>query len=133
MLLGAWSVVGIGYSMSMTPSGRLLRRSAHAEDRPALFAAQFALSHVCWLVAYPMVGQIGARAGMPAAFGGMAVLAVIGAVAALVLWPAHDPDEVPHGYDDLRAHHPHRCEAQAGTEPGEAFVIDDLHQRRPRA
>src|SRR3546814_8520749 len=51
MLLAAWSVLGIGYSMSMTPSGRLLRRSAHAEDRPALFAAQFALSHVCWLVA----------------------------------------------------------------------------------
>src|SRR3546814_20460030 len=118
MLLGAWSVVGIGYSMSMTPSGRLLRRSAHAEDRPALFAAQFALSHVCWLVAYPMVGQIGARAGMPAAFGGMAVLAVIGAVAALVLWPAHDPDEVPHGYDYLRTPHPHRCEDQAWTAPG---------------
>ena len=49
-LLGAWLLVGLGYSAVLTPSGRLLRRSAHAQDRPALFAAQFALSHACWLV-----------------------------------------------------------------------------------
>ncbi len=39
-----WFILGIGYSMAQTPSGRLLRRSANPEDRPALFAAQFALS-----------------------------------------------------------------------------------------
>ncbi|WP_299845773.1 MFS transporter, partial [uncultured Jannaschia sp.] len=44
ILLVAWLLVGLGYSAVLTPSGRLLRRSAHAEDRPALFAAQFALS-----------------------------------------------------------------------------------------
>jgi hypothetical protein len=60
--------------MSVTPGG-LLRRSASSEDRPALFAAQFALSHVCWLIAYPLVGQLGARVSMTAAFGGMAALA----------------------------------------------------------
>lgn len=47
-------LVGLGYSAVLTPSGRLLRRSAHAQDRPALFAAQFALSHACWLVTYPL-------------------------------------------------------------------------------
>ena len=45
VLLGAWLLVGLGYSALLTPSGRLLRRSAHPEDRPALFAAQFAWSH----------------------------------------------------------------------------------------
>lgn len=44
ILLTAWLLVGLGYSAVLTPSGRLLRRSAHAGDRPALFAAQFALS-----------------------------------------------------------------------------------------
>ena len=44
ILLTAWLLVGLGYSTVLTPSGRLLRRSAHAGDRPALFAAQFALS-----------------------------------------------------------------------------------------
>ncbi len=42
------------------PMGRLLRRSAHTEDRPALFAAHFSLSHACWLIAYPTVGWLGA-------------------------------------------------------------------------
>ena len=40
VLLGAWLLVGLGYSAVLTPSGRLLRRSAHAEVSPALFAAQ---------------------------------------------------------------------------------------------
>ncbi len=38
-LLIAWALAGIGYSAALTPSGRLLRRSAHPGDRPALFAA----------------------------------------------------------------------------------------------
>ena len=58
ILLGAWLLVGLGYSAVLTPSGRLLRRSAHAGDRPALFAAQFALSHACWLVTYPLSGWL---------------------------------------------------------------------------
>ncbi|MES2057216.1 MAG: MFS transporter [Pseudomonadota bacterium] len=133
LLLASWPILGIAYSMSITPSGRLLRRSANAEDRPALFAAQFALSHVCWLIAYPLVGQLGARAGMPAAFGAMAILALIGVVAALMLWPAGDPDEVVHEHDDLPADHPHLREAHGTGRQAHAFVIDDLHQRWPRS
>ncbi|MBP0500558.1 MFS transporter, partial [Mycobacterium tuberculosis] len=34
-LLVLWFLLGLGYSVAQTPSGRLLRRSAHAEDRPA--------------------------------------------------------------------------------------------------
>jgi hypothetical protein len=41
ILLVAWLALGLCYSMILTPSGRLLRRSARSEDRPALFAAQF--------------------------------------------------------------------------------------------
>ena len=37
-MLALWLVLGLGYSAAQTPSGRLLRRSAHAEDRPAVFA-----------------------------------------------------------------------------------------------
>ena len=94
VVIGGWLVMGVAYSASVTPSGRLLRRSANAEDRPALFAAQFALSHVCWLICYPLVGQLGAKVGMAYAFGAMAAIAVIGTVAALWLWPADDPEVV---------------------------------------
>src|SRR3546814_3143772 len=55
--LGGWFALGLSYAASITPGGRLLRRSSGADDRPALFAAQFALSHVCWLIAYPLAGQ----------------------------------------------------------------------------
>ena len=34
VLVVIWLVVGFGYSVAQTPSGRLLRRSAHPEDRP---------------------------------------------------------------------------------------------------
>ena len=52
-------LLGLAWSAVQTPGGRLLRRSAHAPDRPALFAAQFALSHACWLATYPLAGWLG--------------------------------------------------------------------------
>jgi MFS family permease len=128
VLLAGWLVMGVAYSASLTPSGRLLRRSANAEDRPALFAAQFALSHVCWLICYPLVGQLGARVSMSAAFVGMAALSAIGVVAALRLWPAHDPDVIPHDHADLPADDPHHAEHAKGDH---AFVIDRRHPKWP--
>jgi MFS family permease len=128
VLLAGWLVMGVAYSASVTPSGRLLRRSANAEDRPALFAAQFALSHVCWLICYPLVGQLGARVSMSAAFVGMAALSAIGVVAALRLWPASDPDVIPHDHADLPADDPHRAEHAKGDH---AFVIDRRHPKWP--
>ena len=129
VLLAGWLLLGAAYSASVTPSGRLLRRSADAAGRPPLFAAQFALSHVCWLVCYPLVGQLGARTGMASAFGAMAVLALVGTAAALWLWPADDPDVVPHEHDDLPADHEHRRVHAEGDHP---FVIDRLHSKWPR-
>ncbi len=130
MLIAGWIIMGLAYSASVTPSGRLLRRSANADDRPALFAAQFALSHVCWLICYPLVGQLGARVGMAAAFGAMAVIAAIGTLAAIRLWPANDPDVVAHDHGDLDADDPHLKEHGA---KGHAFVIDKRHPDWPKA
>ena len=85
-------VLGLGYSAVGSPTGRLLRRSVHPEDRPALFAAQFALSHACWLLTYPLAGWLGARAGLPVSFAVLAAVAAASAAVAARLWPAHDPD-----------------------------------------
>ena len=130
ILIAGWIVMGLAYSASVTPSGRLLRRSANADDRPALFAAQFALSHVCWLFAYPLVGQLGARVGMAAAFGAMAAIAGVGTLAAVRLWPANDPDVVAHEHGDLSADDPHLKEHERGDH---AFVIDKRHPDWPKA
>jgi H+ antiporter protein len=127
-LLAAWLVVGIGYSTVQTPSGRLLRRSAHPEDRPALFAAQFALSHACWLLSYPLSGWLQTSFGTVPALLVLALLAVAGIVAALRMWPAGDPVEVAHSHDHLPADHPHLA---GGHRHSHAFVIDDLHRVWP--
>ena len=63
--IGQWTLLGVAYSAVQTPTGRLLRRSAQSQHRPAIFAAQFALSHACWLVTYPLAGWFGSVAGMP--------------------------------------------------------------------
>jgi H+ antiporter protein len=127
-LLTGWAVLGIAYSMTVTPTGRLLRRSSHADDRPALFAAQFALSHACWLVCYPLAGQLGASVGIPETFAVMAVVAAIGTATAMWLWPRRDPAAVPH-HHDLSPDHPHWEEHRDGSH---VFVIDELHPSWPR-
>ena len=126
MLLGAWFFVGLGYSAVLTPSGRLLRRSAHAEDRPALFAAQFALSHACWLLAYPLSGWLMTRSGPIAALGVLAALAVMGVLAALRLWPSNDAETLEHTHDNLPLDHPHLQGTRRHAHP---FVVDEHHPR----
>lgn len=115
----------------MTPGGRLLRQSSGNEDRPALFAAQFALSHVCWLIAYPLAGQIGAGFGFGAAFGVSAALAALGTIGALLIWPAADREVIEHDHSDLPADHPHLVKDHADGMAAHSFVIDDLHPRWP--
>ncbi|MHA0326896.1 MFS transporter [Sphingomonas melonis] len=128
VLLVGWLIMGAAYSSNVTPSGRLLKRSAQTEDRPAVFAAQFALSHVCWLVCYPLVGQLGARVGMEAAFGAMAILAALGTLAAIRLWPANDPDVIAHEHGNLPADDPHLAVHSHGEHP---YVIDRRHPQWP--
>lgn len=130
-LLVLWLIMGFGYSVAQTPAGRLLRRSAHAEDRPAIFAAQFALSHACWLICYPLAGYLGARAGMTAAFGAMAIIGLIGLALAWRLWPAGDPTDVAHDHSSLPVDHPHLREHGGMGGHHHPLVIDDLHRRWP--
>lgn len=127
LLLALWLLLGFGYSVAQTPAGRLLRRSAHPEDRPAVFAAQFALSHACWLLCYPLAGRIGASFGLTATFAVMAATGLGGLLLALHLWPSGEPDAVAHRHPDLPQGHPHlRGNGDAHRHP---LIIDDLHPR----
>jgi predicted MFS family arabinose efflux permease len=126
-LLVLWFNIGVGYSFTVTPAGRALRRSAAPVDRPALFAAHFALSHGCWLVAYPVAGLIGATWGIPAAFSVLAALCGLGSLGAWLFWPSEDPEVIPHDHSDLPPDHPHLREH--GIDHVHPYVIDDLHPR----
>ncbi|MDA7964367.1 MFS transporter [Ruegeria sp.] len=124
-----WTCTGFGYSATLTPSGRLLTRSAHPEDRPAVFAAQFTLSHGCWLVLYPLAGGLMTMFGSAVALGWMAAFSVLGLVAALLIWPRRDQGSVAHDHPDLPQDHPHL----AGDAPhAHPIIIDDLHPHFPQ-
>ncbi|TIN46965.1 MAG: MFS transporter [Mesorhizobium sp.] len=133
-LLPLWFVLGIGYSAAQTPSGRLLRRSSRPEDRPALFAAQFALSHACWLVTYPLAGWLGTTVGIDATFMILACIAAAAVAAAVIVWPASDPEVMDHAHHDLPEDDPHWDQGsnRYGRRHSHAYVIDELHPDWPR-
>ncbi|MER8186008.1 MFS transporter [Kitasatospora sp. NPDC094015] len=136
VLLIAWGLLGAGSSGVLTPAGRVLRRSAAEPDLPAAFAAQFSLSHSCWLLTYPLAGWLAAGAGLPVACAVLGAIALAGAAGALALWPAHDPGALPHLHADLAADHPHLADAHragaGGWTHGHHFVIDRHHRAWPQ-
>lgn len=93
----AWVVIGAGMALIVTPTGRVIRASARQAELPAAFAAQFSLSHLAWLVTYPIAGWIGTAFGLTLAWSILAGLALIGAIAAPALWPRENAREAPEG------------------------------------
>jgi MFS family permease len=150
-MLPIWFLLGVGSSLIQTPTGRLLRRSAHEGDRPAIYAAQFALSHGCWLIGYPLAGWTGGTLGLTTTFASLAVIALASSAIAALLWPANDPVELEHGHEAAEhehlhvhdEHHRHEHEGWEGPEPHRhphrhasvkhkhAFVIDHHHWQWP--
>lgn len=131
LMLSGWLLLGMSYAGLVTPGGRLLRRSSNERDRPALFAAQFSLSHACWLIAYPVAGWLGAKVSIAAALWTMAALGVLGIVLTHWLWPKEETGALPHRHDDLPKEHPHLTEHAGAAQHAHPFVIDDQHERWP--
>lgn len=151
LLLATWFVMGLGYSLVQTPAGRVLQRSARQEDLPKLFAAQFALSHACWLIAYPLSGYLGGLWAIGATFTVFAVVAGLAMHVSQQLWQTDDPEEIEHQHDALYhdhthyhdQHHTHEHEGWEGPEPHKhphhhgavvhrhKFVIDGHHTEWP--
>jgi MFS family permease len=150
-LLAVWFLLGLGYSLVQTPAGRVLQRSAREEDLPKLFAAQFALSHACWLIAYPLAGYLGGLWAISATFTLFAVVAGLSLLLSQQLWRTDDPEEIEHQHDALYhdhmhyhdQHHAHAHEGWEGPEPHKhphhhdsvvhrhKFVIDGHHTEWP--
>ena len=126
-LLALWFMLGIGYSVSQTPTGRLIRKSAGSENRTALFAAQFAFSHSCWLITYPLVGWLSSHLGTIQAFLPMAILALVALVTAAVVWKKETDIPHIHSHDDLSADHEHFANFGKDGDHSHAFIYDDLH------
>ncbi|KKX99528.1 MFS transporter [Microbacterium sp. Ag1] len=84
VLLGTWVLLGMGTSLVNTPSSRLLADASTPANRNLVYTAQFALSHACFLITYPIAGWLGA-ANLTGAAITLTVIAGASATAAIVL------------------------------------------------
>ncbi|MFD9043775.1 MFS transporter [Streptomyces bottropensis] len=140
-LLVLWAAFGAASSAVLTPAGRLVRRSVAPGDRTAAFAAQFSLSHGCWLLTYPLAGWLGA-AGLGRAVLALGAIALGGALLAVRLWPPAPapasratpaaPAPTAHVHADLPLGHPHLVGAvrvPTGWRHSHGHLPDGLHAR----
>jgi MFS family permease len=81
-LLATWALLGMGTSLVSTPSARLLADASTPANRNLVYTAQFALSHACFLVTYPVAGWLGARSLTLAALALLAIALSAAATAA---------------------------------------------------
>ncbi|MFF0815392.1 MFS transporter [Rhodococcus sp. NPDC003318] len=88
LLAVAWTALGAATSLVNTPAARLLRAESTTETRTSVFAAQFSLSHACFLVTYPIAGWVGAVTSQFVAATVLTVLATLAAAIASRMWPA---------------------------------------------
>ncbi|RMI35293.1 MFS transporter [Nocardia stercoris] len=129
--LAVWALIGIGTAMILTPTGRVLRRSTAPADRAPIFAAQFSLSHLCWLLAYPIAGILTTTTGYTVTWSVLAALAALGTAVAARCWPAHDPEVIEHihtaGTDPGHVHD--AVPVPGGYRHAHTYVIDATHRR----
>lgn len=113
LLCAVWAMVGAGWAAAETPVGRLIQAEIAPRDLPAAFAAQFSLSHVCWLMTYPLAGWLAVTTA-PWALAALGLVTVCGAAA---LWPGGPP---------TRPAQPRQLPASAGVDaaPGGALGAD---------
>ncbi|TFB56394.1 MFS transporter [Cryobacterium tagatosivorans] len=85
-VLTVWFVLGAATALILTPSARLLRRYSDDTNRPAVFAAQFSLSHACFIITYPLAGILGAIFGLTPTALILASIAVLAGIVAVRSW-----------------------------------------------
>lgn len=130
--LAIYVIYGAGYSTIITPAGRLITQSSSDDSRASVFTAQFALSHACFLITYPLAGWIGSAVNLYAALFTLGAIALSATGLSLRAWPANDPEEITHDHSELAADHPHVKAHQHKGRHQHRFVIDDVHPSWPK-
>ncbi|SEN81777.1 MFS transporter [Cryobacterium sp. TMT1-3] len=94
-LLVIWFALGAATALILTPSARLLRRSSDETNRPAVFAAQFSLSHACFIVTYPLAGILGALLGLAPTAAVLAGIGIFAGIIAIRAWTTQKTLKAP--------------------------------------
>ncbi len=129
-LLLIWFIIGIGWSMVQTPAGRVVNRSSSVVDRPCYFSAQFSLTHACWMIAYPLAGQLGSLVGieLTALLFGIAV--AVFTVSGAALWSGDDSTVLEHSHEPLAHCHEHYHDEHHQHHSGEVGVKQHSHEHK---
>lgn len=91
LVLATWVLLGAGTSLINTPSSRLLAEASTPSNRNLVYTAQFALSHICFLITYPIAGWLGA-VGLTLSAAALLIIGLLGVVASAVLYRHTFPD-----------------------------------------
>ena len=151
LALFTWFIVGVGLSLVQTPSGRIVNVSATPSDRSSYFSAQFALSHLCWLITYPLVGQLVLYFGFGFSAAFLACIILTCFIFSILFWPNENETSLTHqhknlihshvhGHDDKHHDHQHNSNLDLNSHEHEheeivhkhEFVIDLHHQQWPK-
>jgi len=153
--LFTWFIIGVGLSLVQTPSGRIVNASAAPSDRSSYFSAQFALSHLCWLITYPLVGQLVLYFGFSFSAAFLACIILTCFIFSILFWPDDDETRLTHQHKTLLHSHTHDHDDQHHVHSHESkfdkksqkheheheheelihkheFVIDLHHQQWPK-
>ncbi|PIE73196.1 MAG: MFS transporter [Deltaproteobacteria bacterium] len=107
LFLFLWFILGAGLTCIQLPAGLLVRMSSHPDDLASYFSANFSLSHLCWLVAYPVSGFLGVHLGMGGTFLLMAAVVFVSGAVAWRIYPQPDLLEIAHGHTAFVHSHVH--------------------------
>lgn len=148
----AWFMIGIASGLLQTPSSIIIQRSCEKSNLSAFFSAQFTISHLGWMVAYFIAGQL---AGKLEIFSAMTLLATLIFIAYWFghrIWHQSDAQKLTHTHQSVEhlhqhkhdAHHQHVHEGWEGPEPhshkhkhtqikhSHEFYIDEHHINWPK-
>ena len=107
LALFTWFVIGAGLSLVQTPSGRIVNASAKPSDRSSYFSAQFALSHLCWLITYPIVGYLVLYFGFGFSAAFLACIILMCFIFSILFWPDEEKNKLTHQHKTLVHSHEH--------------------------
>lgn len=88
VFLALWALNGAGQAMIAVASVRQLAEHTSPDERGRVYAAHFALTHLCWLATYPAVGFLSGAIGVPRTFGVAGVVAILLTAVAANIRPA---------------------------------------------
>lgn len=137
-----WFLLGVGLSIVQIPAGFLVKTSCNSKDSVSYFSANFSLSHLCWMIAYPLTGFLGLYFGLDTTFLIIAVISFVAFIFAYKIYPNPDELAIEHthkkhthsheGIDNLHHENEEYTHTHQAITHKHKFVIDNHHTTWPR-